>query len=210
MKKIHQAILIESDKNTGIKWASDFIKNNFNVQIKGNPDFEIIKTERFNIENARKLKTRSSQAPLGKYQFFIIACENILREAQNALLKLFEEPPKNTFFIVILPAKNSLLPTVLSRMEYKGKINFDLKEKEFAKLFISSSIKKRIKMLEPIIKNKDRKTAKNIVDAIEEMLHSEGVLKNSKSLYEINFIRQYLGDKSSSIKMLLEHLAITI
>ena len=36
--------------------------------------------------------------------------------AQNALLKLLQEPPKNIEFIIISPTKSNLLPTVRSRL----------------------------------------------------------------------------------------------
>jgi len=37
--------------------------------------------------------------------------------AQNALLKLLEEPPRNIVFILISRSKNGLLPTIRSRMQ---------------------------------------------------------------------------------------------
>ncbi len=37
--------------------------------------------------------------------------------AQNALLKLLEEPPRNIVFILLSRSKNALLPTVRSRMQ---------------------------------------------------------------------------------------------
>lgn len=39
-------------------------------------------------------------------------------EAQNALLKLLEEPTPNTTFILCAPHTNSLLPTILSRLQH--------------------------------------------------------------------------------------------
>jgi DNA polymerase-3 subunit delta' len=39
--------------------------------------------------------------------------------AQNALLKILEEPPKNIVFIVATPSKSALLPTIRSRMSFR-------------------------------------------------------------------------------------------
>lgn len=36
-------------------------------------------------------------------------------EAQNALLKVFEEPPNGVCFVLVTPSKNILLPTICSR-----------------------------------------------------------------------------------------------
>lgn len=41
------------------------------------------------------------------------------KEAQNALLKVLEEPPLNIIFILISTSKSSLLPTIISRLPLK-------------------------------------------------------------------------------------------
>ena len=46
----------------------------------------------------------------------IIATKNFNIYSQNALLKIFEEPPRNIVFIIIVPTKSLLLPTIRSRL----------------------------------------------------------------------------------------------
>ncbi|RXJ60113.1 DNA polymerase III subunit delta' [Candidatus Marinarcus aquaticus] len=51
---------------------------------------------------------------------YIILCGSSFRkEAQNSLLKVLEEPPKNIVFIIITTSKSTLLPTIISRMPLK-------------------------------------------------------------------------------------------
>lgn len=51
---------------------------------------------------------------------YIILCANTFRaEAQNALLKVLEEPPLNIIFIIVTTSKSSILPTILSRVPHK-------------------------------------------------------------------------------------------
>lgn len=51
---------------------------------------------------------------------YIFLCGSTFRkEAQNSLLKILEEPPKNVVFIIITNSKTSLLPTIYSRLPYK-------------------------------------------------------------------------------------------
>ena len=45
----------------------------------------------------------------------ILSFKSFKIEAQNALLKIFEEPPSGIFFMIVSPSKNLLLPTVRSR-----------------------------------------------------------------------------------------------
>jgi DNA polymerase-3 subunit delta' len=66
----------------------------------------------------------------------IIATKNFNVISQNTLLKLFEEPPRNIRFILIVPSKSLLLPTIRSRLPLLKKsgshvskeIDFDLKK----------------------------------------------------------------------------------
>jgi len=51
---------------------------------------------------------------------YIILCGSSFRtEAQNSLLKVLEEPPKNIVFIIVTTSKSNILPTILSRMPHK-------------------------------------------------------------------------------------------
>ena len=49
-------------------------------------------------------------------KIIIIATKNFNIFSQNALLKIFEEPLKNIVFIIIVPTKSLLLPTIRSRL----------------------------------------------------------------------------------------------
>ena len=51
---------------------------------------------------------------------YIFLCGSTFRkEAQNSLLKVLEEPPRNVVFIIITNSKTSMLPTIYSRLPYK-------------------------------------------------------------------------------------------
>ncbi len=51
---------------------------------------------------------------------YIFLCGSTFRkEAQNSLLKVLEEPPRNVVFIIITNSKSSILPTIYSRIPYK-------------------------------------------------------------------------------------------
>ncbi len=51
---------------------------------------------------------------------YIILCGSSFRvEAQNSLLKVLEEPPKNIVFVIVTTSKSNILPTILSRMPHK-------------------------------------------------------------------------------------------
>ena len=74
--------------------------------------------ENFKIEHT-KLVTQEAYISEAETKYIIIAAVTFTVVAQNALLKLLEEPPSNVVFIVISPTKSNLLPTVRSRLPIK-------------------------------------------------------------------------------------------
>ncbi|WP_260604730.1 DNA polymerase III subunit delta' [Campylobacter sp. MIT 99-7217] len=70
--------------------------------------------DEFLIDDAREVQKESYIAETDE-KIIIIMANSFRVEAQNFLLKLFEEPPKNIKFLLVAPSKNLLLPTVRSR-----------------------------------------------------------------------------------------------
>ena len=62
-------------------------------------------------------------------KYIIIKAKGFNTYAQNSLLKLFEEPPKNIVFILIVRSKSILLPTIRSRLPIE-RIRLEKKEIE--------------------------------------------------------------------------------
>ncbi len=83
------------------------------------PDFiRICPVKEFAIADSRQLIKKSSLSPLFSAHKVILA-ENFTKasiEAQNSLLKLLEEPSESTLIILFAENKNSILPTILSRI----------------------------------------------------------------------------------------------
>lgn len=69
----------------------------------------------FLIEDAHALIAHAYIAS-SEPKYCLIAARKFGDAAQNALLKLLEEPPHNVVFIVIASSKTALLPTIRSRL----------------------------------------------------------------------------------------------
>ena len=79
-------------------------------------DTRVYQQEKFPVEDARDLIRIVGTTPLGGAKTLtVIATEKIDREAQNALLKIAEEPPLHAHIVLIVPSADMLLPTLLSR-----------------------------------------------------------------------------------------------
>lgn len=95
------------------------ISNNIKKEDFGK-NCRIFEYETMLLEHAKAVVTEAFIAEYEEKNIVIIA-KKIQNEAQNSLLKILEEPPKNIIFTIIVPRKNVLLPTIRSRLmiEYK-------------------------------------------------------------------------------------------
>ncbi|MEG2295924.1 MAG: hypothetical protein RSB96_04185 [Oscillospiraceae bacterium] len=75
------------------------------------------KKETVGIDVVRWVKQTAYIKPneAAKKIYVFTDAHNMTIQAQNALLKLIEEPPLFTLFLLLVPSKNKLLPTILSR-----------------------------------------------------------------------------------------------
>lgn len=69
------------------------------------------------VESIRNLYTYANQKSVKRRVFCIASADLMTREAQNAFLKLLEEPLTNTNFILSSEDSSKLLPTVRSRVQ---------------------------------------------------------------------------------------------
>jgi len=69
----------------------------------------------FLMEDARAVEKESYIAETSE-KIIVLMAYSFSTQAQNFLLKLLEEPPKNIKFLIVSPSKNLLLPTIKSRL----------------------------------------------------------------------------------------------
>lgn len=103
---------------------------------------KIFECDEFLIENAREL---IAQAYIAESQPKLLAvlAKSYRKEAQNALLKIIEEPPRNVYFLFAVAAKNLLLQTIRSRLIIenrlkplaRAKLNINLKQLDLAEIY---------------------------------------------------------------------------
>jgi hypothetical protein len=176
------------------------------------------KFDAFGIDDARKLAEFASLKNNAE-ALFLLGISSVTAEAQQALLKLFEEPVPGTTFILVLP-HGVLLPTLRSRMlpyparevprpadapEHAGRA--------LAESFLKAPQKSRSEMIARLLKDEEgaRERAREFVDALEAALAPRlADPKAREGLQDIARVRDYLRDRSPSIKMLLEYLALCL
>ena len=122
---------------------------------------------------------------------YIFLCGKTFRnEAQNSLLKILEEPPKNVVFIIITNSKSAILPTIFSRIPHK------ILRKRQEKNEISLDIKRLdLKDIYEFLKENQRITKSEAINFVETLL-----IKVNKD--NIKLSEEELNSFSRSIKLL--------
>lgn len=112
---------------------------------------------------------------------YIFLCGEAFRiEAQNSLLKVLEEPPANIIFIIITTSKNSILPTILSRVQVKYQ-----KTKKTIQESTLNLQKLDLKEVYEFLKQNQRISkheAKEIVESILYSINKQQIKLSSKQL----------------------------
>jgi DNA polymerase-3 subunit delta' len=121
-----------SGKGTIAKYIIDSVKTQSGPLIDLR-DLIIIgdNTDKIAIDDVRySLKNLAYKAIDSKgYSRFVVIehAERLASDSQNMILKTVEEPPENTMVILTIDSKNSLLPTLLSRLTQINIGNIDSK-----------------------------------------------------------------------------------
>ena len=78
------------------------------------------KSKTISVEQIRQMKLSAYISPheSPRKVYFIPDAQRLRVEAQNALLKLIEEPPENAYFILTVLSRSNLLETVVSRSTF--------------------------------------------------------------------------------------------
>ena len=224
---LHHAYLIEGAGDKIILEVTEFLKS-LNIRTVGNPDFVNISTDNLKINEAFDLRLMSTGKSFSSAKkIFVIQINNISLDAQNVLLKMFEEPTEDTHFFLIMPDTNFLLKTFISRF-YFISARQDLAEEEIkeAEKFITLPLKNRIDFIkelllvpedkgeEVVLLDSSRSKALKFLNELEFVLHDKVLSRGTLGNLSIDFfnhflkVREFLRMPGSSTKSLMESVAL--
>lgn len=167
------------------------------------------------IESARKIISWVN-TPYNEEKIALISFHTIGLEAQNALLKILEEPRQGVRFILITTNVSNLIPTVLSRVHL---LTLNKQSEELiseASLFLQTEPLSRMKLpsIITILAKEDEEGRKDRESVKAFITSLASVLKNKKGkshhVEEILEVASYASDPSASGKALLEYLSLLL
>lgn len=219
---LHHAYLFEGERKALLSELFEFLEKKLKVGMKGNPNFYTGEFDTFTIDDGRMLKEmQANKVADGERKVLVVAFNSITREAQNSLLKIFEEPTERTHFFIITPSASLFLPTLLSRIQ-RGESSNEKQQLETreGEKFLKFSKGDRVQYIKELMEDisdekKDKQYAIGLLEQLEVILSSKISLQKAtpEDLAMIKLIvksQDFAHDKSASVKMILENIALSL
>jgi len=203
---VHHANILISKKD-GRKAVFEILKEKLNFKVQANPDFLLMENKTFGIDEARDLKKWASGKPLlGETKACLVVADVITPEAQNAMLKVLEEPPLGTYIFINLENLQNLLPTFLSRVKVWRSDAEMIGLEENATEFIKADINKKLLIVRSLAFKKEGKALlKDLIKNLEKVAYRNPAMK--KNMKNILTAKIFVTARGSSPKILAEWLA---
>lgn len=209
---LHHAYVCVGGSVSVFEEFENFLTTHLSIRTVGNPDYRVFEENSMSVDTARELGVLQAQKNLnGGKQIFVIKVGSIGEEAQNALLKMFEEPSSDTHFFVFIP-QDTLLPTLRSRVRM---LRGDFVEKQ-APSFLKLSLPGRLAYIKKITddisdEKQTKQSAIDLINQIEGELYQDGgAVTHALTLALCEKARTALFSRGAMTKMLLEHVALGV
>lgn len=217
-EKLHHAYLIEAVDKSLVGRLVTILEKRFAISSKGNPDFLVLYRDTFGIDESHELiRLQVHRVAEGLQKLIVIYTGSITKEAQNALLKVFEEPTPSTHFFLVVPSLGSILPTLKSRLMILG--NSDFSESVDAREFLAFSVSERFSWFEKLVEHPEDEAERSekqtailaLMNGIEvEVSKLDFRDRKEEVIAAVLQARKYLHDSSMSAKLILGALATSL
>lgn len=211
---LHHAYVCVGDVVSARQSLDDFLEHTLQFSVAGNPDMRVFVSDTFTKDDAHELFIAEERKGFaGGRKIFIIQISVITEEAQNALLKVFEEPTEGTHFFVLIP-QDILLPTLRSRVHIISDSAW-----HGASVLPGSLLKKplaeKMALVKEIVQGiadeeKTKQDAVVLLNQIEAELYHNGVEKSAHALEICEQARASLYDRGAPVKMILEQVMLSV
>ena len=178
-------------------------------------DVEYLDFVNFGIDDSRLLVEKAFVRPrVGQVQLLVVSFKQITVEAQQALLKILEEPPTATNFLFCLPTTLHLLPTLSSRfhvVNVPDKVLSEAVDNEQFNSFIVLNYGDRLTEIAERIKAKDQEWVTNVKFGLLVWLDKQDLIKLNPELSQtLLWSAGLLQTRGSANKYLLEEIALSL
>ena len=155
------------------------------------------KSKNFTVDAVREIRSNAFIVPneSDKKIYILKNGQNMNEQAQNALLKIHEEPPTYVFFIIVTTSRSTMLETILSRVQtysiLSDEIKISEKEENAVKDFVDALLSvDELKLMEATaVFQKNNQFAKAVIMLLSEVFR-DALVKKSGYTREMHFPEQ--------------------
>lgn len=198
----HHAVLIKRQDIT-VSEALRFYGDTEDLEVY------ILPFSNIGIDEVKQLIYEANLKPQEKdARLLIVDVKSITIEAEQALLKIFEEPPASTRFLIVVSTNIAFIPTLKSRLyEIASKLG-EVSLTSFVS-FSEMAIAERFKEISKRIDTEDKAWVEEIKSGLVDYLKNHR-LEQLDQRTDLAIIMNSLNSRGASNKMLLEYLAIKL
>lgn len=185
-------------------WAITTIPESFRTE---GADVMHMRGVRLGIDEVRSLVHEANLTPLvNSERVFLLAYDDMTHEAQNALLKIVEEPPSTSRFYIVVRREGLLLPTLRSRLvlqESEGDVNAG----PVFETFMKASYGERLKAIADHATKKDDVWMRELWQGFERHAHDTHTPELLRAVLDFS---PHFERPGSSKKMIMEQLSLLV
>ncbi|MDB4984267.1 MAG: putative polymerase delta subunit [Patescibacteria group bacterium] len=213
LENLSHATIVTGNRTSNLEHAKDFLMAQ-GIEVQGNSDVFVYDQESLGIDPVRDEIVRFvSSKKVTESRVVILSFDRATTEAQNALLKSIEEPQVGTYFLILVPNADSLLPTIRSRAQMiagdaiAGITRLDATD------FLKSNLAGRFALVESFVKNKkdEENLSKSEViaflDHVEKNLWEKGN-RDEQLFADIRKMREYANIRGASHRVILDYIGM--
>lgn len=219
-------IIIAKEKEKRESYREDFAKkhdiNIFDISVISKETDTKTSTQSIGIETIKLIQKKLYFKPIKSADKMVVVEEAQLLtpQAQNALLKVLEEPPANTFILLEADSQDALLPTILSRCQIitLAHAQKKLSEKkitelrQFIEVLPNLSIGERLKQAEILAKDKEKALSwiENLILFLREDLLENYALEYAQAIRKLQSLHTLLKTTNVNPRFAIEQTFLSL
>ena len=227
----HHAYLITGESEQGIEAALAHAETELGLARDNNPDLIVLRHGLFSVDDARRIADLANRAAMnGERKAIVVSALRLFHEAQNAMLKIFEEPPAGTTLMLVVPAEGMLLPTLRSRLLPlpSGDADEEVGISPATAAFLNAKPAEREKLVAKLLdrtksdKDEEKQAARNeAVQLVEGLIEASYARREQTRdpadaeelmafLSDLDAFLPILHERSAPLKLIFEHILLVI
>ncbi len=212
--RLHHAYILSGNINESRRKLQEFF-----TELNNGTQWISYEYEKLGIDEVRDMRDILSERSSGR--FIVISAERFPHEAQQAFLKLLEEPSPNTHIFLILPPQLFVLGTIRSRVITIESDDSAKNDQLFSiKSFLFGSVSERLDAIEELVKSRDKDESlqayevHQFLDQLESALYAVFQKKRSSQFDEyfaaLRDAREWAGQTGFPMKNIVEYVAMVL